>query len=189
VKESTFVEAALEMKCPTCGEEVNTQMKFCPKCGAPLGMTAQPSTVGVKEKRPEQDVLGLASVGVILILIALTYIRNPISPSVIIDYFEIMGNKGTFIKPPPIFFDAGVFFLYAVGVWGIVLSGLRMIFQRSTRKSLGDLVGAFFSFFLAFILTQYANNVFSGHLALAYFVIGVGLLVIINAILHFAIPR
>jgi len=177
------------MKCPTCGEEVNTQMKFCPKCGASLSITAQPSTVRVKEKKPEQDMLGLLSVGVILILIALTYIRNPISPLEVIDYFESMGNQGTFIKPPPIFFDAAVFFLYAVGAWGIVLSGLRMIFQRNTRKSLSNLVGALFSFFLAFILTQYANKVFSGQIALAYFVIGVGLLVIINAILHFATSR
>jgi len=177
------------MKCPKCGEEVNTQMKFCPKCGASLGLTAQPSTVRVREKRPEQDALGLLSVGVILILIALTYIRNPVSPSELIAYFESMGNKGTFIKPPPIFFDAAVFFLYAVGVWGIVLSGLRMVFQRNIRKSLGDLVGALFSFFLAFILTQYASNVFSERLALAYFVMGAGLLVIINALLHFATSR
>jgi len=177
------------LNCPKCGEEVSPEMKFCPRCGASLA-AARPSTFQVREKVPKgPDVLGLASAGVILIILALTYLRNPIVPSVIIDYLESMGNQGAFIKPPSILLNAAIFFLYAVGLWGIVQAGLRLVFQRSVGKALGDLVGAFFSFFLAFLLARYDVNVFTGRMTLAFFIIGLGLLVIANAIVHFAFPE
>jgi len=173
--------------CPTCGKEVSEKDKFCPKCGADLSIPTQPSPARVGEQIPTgPDALGLLSAGVILIVIASTYIKNPINPSVVINYFESMGKQGTFLKPPPILTDAAVFFLYAAGVWGIVLSGLRIVFERSARKALGDLTGGFFSFFLAYLLTKYAAGILTGRLALGYFVIAIGLLVIVNALVHLA---
>jgi len=175
------------LNCPKCGEEVNSEMKFCPKCGAQLGVSIKPSASKIRERSREVgDILRVVSAGVILTVIGLTYIRYPVHPSVIIGYFESMGNRGTFIKPPLILLSAAVFFFCAVGVWGIALSALRIVFQRSVAKALGDLIGGFFSFFLAFLLTSYATDVFSVRTALAYFVVAIGLLVIVKAIIHFA---
>ena len=161
-------------------------MKFCSKCGAALGPTAKPPATRIAERGPRRpDILGFVSAGVIIIIMALAYIRNPIAPSVIIDYFESMGNQGTFLKPPLILLDAAIFFFYATGVWGIILSALRIVLERNARKAFGDLVGGFFSFFCAFLLTNYAADVFAGRITLAYFVVGIGLLVIVNAIAYF----
>ena len=165
-------------------------MSFCPKCGTPLGVSAKPPSAKIREGRPKMpDILGFVSFGVILILLALTYIRHPINPSIMIDYFQNMGRQGAFIKPPLILLDAVIFFFYAAGAWGVVLSGLRIVLERSVRKALSDLVGGFFSLFLAYLATNYAADIFTGRTTLAYFVVGIGLLVIVNAVVYFAYPR
>jgi len=175
------------LNCPECGAETSPEMKFCPKCGAAIGAVPQPIKPRIRERGP--DIIGLVSAGAILIIIGLAYVRNPIDPSVITDYFQRMGTQRTFIKPPSVLFDAAIFLFYAVGVWSIVLSGLRIIFQRSVRNALGDLIGGFFSFFVAFLLTSYAEGVFTGRVTLAYFVIAIGVLVILNAALDFALKE
>ena len=175
--------------CPECGEEVSYKMKFCPKCGVSL-VTVQPKAPRIEEKKCKRvDILGAISAGIILIIFVVTYIKYPINPSIIIEYFESMTEQRAFIKPPSTFFDPAIFFLYAAGVWGIVLSGLRILFQRSARKALGDLIGGFFSFFLAYLLTNYAADVYSGRTTLAYFVMSIGLLIGANSIVLFALTK
>lgn len=165
-------------------------MRFCSRCGGALDVATQVPAATIRKRGSRgPDVLGAISAGVILIILALTYIRYPVDPSMIVAYFQKMAAHRTFIKPPLILFDLTVFFLYAVGLWGIVLSGLRIIIERSIRKTLGDLIGSFFSFFCAFLLTSYAVDVFAGLTTLAYFVVAIGLLVIVNAIVNFAFPE
>lgn len=175
--------------CTKCGEEVSNEMKFCPKCGVALRITPQPPALKEEKASKRPDILGAISAGVILIILAVTYIRYPINLTIIIDYFKSIANQGAFLKPPLILFDPTIFFLYAAGVWGIVLSGLRIVFQRSVRKSLGDLVGGFFSFFLAFLLTNYASDAFTGRTTLAYFVIAIGFLIVVISIVYFVFPE
>lgn len=182
--------------CPKCGKEVSNEMSFCPQCGGALGATTQPDTSKMRIAVPfrvtvprETDLLGLMSVGVVLILVALTYFRYTIDPSVIGNYVQNMANKGVFIKPPLALLDPMIFFFYAVSVWGIVLSGLRIVLERSVKKALGDLSGCFFSFFCAFLLTNYAANVFTEQITGAYFVIAIGLLVVANVIISLAFPE
>ncbi|MDH5770329.1 MAG: hypothetical protein OEZ25_03470 [Candidatus Bathyarchaeota archaeon] len=135
--------------------------------------------------------LGAISAGVILIILAVAYLiyEPTINFSIIVDYFERMGNLKTFIKPPLFLFDPVVFFFNAVGAWSLILSGLRVVFQRSVRKAIRDITGAFFSFFIAFLLTNYAADIFGWQTTLAYFIIGIGVLVIVNGIIYFAFPE
>lgn len=135
--------------------------------------------------------LDTVSAGVTLIIFALTYLMYApsINFSEIIDYFKMIGNLKTFIKPPLILFDPVIFFFNAVGAWSLILSGLRVVFQRSVRKAIGDVTGAFFSFFIAFLLTNYAADFFTGQTTLAYFIICIGVLIIVNGIVHFAFPE
>jgi hypothetical protein len=178
------------LHCPKCGEKASSEMKFCSKCGTSLRVTVQPSAVKAVEAVPRApDILGLASAGVLLIIIALTYVQNPFDFAVITGYFESMGSQGTYIKPPLVLFDAAIFFFYAVGVWGIVLSGLRAVLQRNVKKALGDIVGGLLALFVAFLLTNYATDVFTGRATLAYFIMAIGLLVIANTIIHYGFPE
>lgn len=147
----------------------------------------------VKKLRDEERgfPLDVISAGVILIILAVIYLMyaSTINFSEIVDYFERMGNLKTFIKPPTFLFDPAVFFFNAVGVWTLILSGLRIVFQRSVGKAIGDVTGAFFSFFIAFLLTNYASDIFTGQTTLAYFIIGIGILVIVNGVIYFAFPE
>lgn len=176
--------------CPRCGKEVSNEMSFCPQCGGALGTTAQPDTSRIRITVPRRpDLLGLISVGVVLILVGLTYYRYTIDPSVIGNYIQNMADKKVFIKPPLALLDPMIFFFYAVGAWGIVLSGLRIVLERSVKKALGDLSGCFFSFFCAFLLTNYAANAFNEQIMGAYFVIAIGLIIVANVIISLVFPE
>jgi len=135
--------------------------------------------------------LDAISAGVILIILAVIYlIYEPnINFSSIIDYFKMMGNLKTFIKPPLFIFDPAIFFFNAVGLWSIILSALRIVIQRSVVKAIGDVTGAFFSFFIAFLLTNYAADIYTWQTTLAYFIIGIGILVIVNGVIYFVLPE
>jgi hypothetical protein len=182
--------------CPRCGREVSNEISFCPQCGATLGATTQPATSRIRVTVPfraniprSSDLLGVISVGAFLVLVGLTWYRYSIDPSMISNYIQKMTDKKGFIKPPMALLDPMIFFLYAVGVWEIVLSGLRIVLEKRVRKALGDLFGCFFSFFCAFLLTNYAANVFTEQIMGAYFIIAIGLLIIANAIVSLVFPE
>ena len=177
--------------CPGCGKEVSNEMSFCPQCGAALGATTLPDTSRTRVTVPVRanisrysDLLGLMSVGAVLIVLGLTWYRYAIDLSMIINYIQEMGDRNVFIKPPLALLDPMIFFFYAVGVWNIVLSGLRIVLEKSVRKALGDLFGCFFSFFCAFLLTNYAANVFTEQIVGAYFIVAIGLLIVANVIVY-----
>jgi hypothetical protein len=158
-------------------------MKFCPKCGESQQVPVQSPTsrepmTGVNES----NVLSAISVGAILIILAVTYIRSPIDISIISDYFQRMADQGMFIKPPAILFDFVIFFLSAIGVWTIALSGLRVIILKKIRTGITDLLGGLFSFFIAFLISNYARDILTWRITLAYIVITMGFLVILSVI-------
>lgn len=133
--------------------------------------------------------LSAVSAGVILIILAATYLMHPFPLHVVLDYFKDIEINRAFIKPPLILLDTIIFFFNAIGLWQLVLSGLRIVFQHSVRRTLEDVTGAFFSFFIAFLLTSYEIEVFTWQITLGYFIIGIGALVIVNGIIHFFFPR
>jgi len=45
-----------------------------------------------------------------------------------------MASSGIFVRPPQVLFDPMIFFLYAVGLWGIVLTVLRIVVDRNVGK-------------------------------------------------------
>ena len=176
--------------CSKCGGAVHDEISFCPQCGGAIGASARPVKFRIQKKGLRgPDILGIISAGVILIILAITYLRYPIGPAVILDYIQSMSDLGAFIKPPLTLLNLVAFFLYTTGIWGIVLSGLRIIFQRSVRKALGDLIGGFFSLFCAYLLTSYATDVITGQIALGYFVITIGIIVIGSTIVYFTFPE
>ena len=176
--------------CRKCGTEIGTEMEFCPKCGVSLQVPVQPPTLREPLKDiKESNILNAISVGAILIILAVTYLRYPIDASILSDYFESMVSQGMFIKPPGILFDLVIFFLSALGVWTIALSGLRVIIQKTVRASITDLLGGLFFFVIAFLISNYARDVLTERMTLAYIVITLGFLVILNVIIRFAFSK
>ncbi len=174
--------------CVTCGAEIGTEAMFCPKCGTSLAPPPQPPPV----REPptggtEAPLLGAISVGAILIIFAVTYLRYPIDMAIITEYFERMARQGMFLKPPMVLLDIVIFFVSALGVWTIVLSGLRVLVQKAMRTAITDLLGGLFCFLLAFLVSNYARDVLTGRIALAYIIITFGLLVILNVVIRFVL--
>jgi hypothetical protein len=171
--------------CPKCGREMSKTMKFCPNCGSLRDPTV------IREKSSKMpDILDLISVGGILIIIGVTALRYEFNIiNVLIAYFQELINYGAFIRPPSILYEPIIFFFYVACAFGIIISGIRIIFLRSTRKALSDLTGAIFAFLCAFIISNYAAENFTGHTTLAYFVVSIALVIIANAVIYFMLPE
>jgi len=173
--------------CPTCGGEVSAEMMFCPKCGASLRVTPHSSTVRKSvEGDKVSNVLNLLSIGVILIVVAITYLRFPIDSSIIINYFKNMANQGIILKPPLSLIQPIIFFLHAIGIWTLVLAGLHLVLWRRMKKAIENLVGGLFIFVLALLVNSYSTDVITGRITLAYLSIAFGSLIVVNVLIRFA---
>jgi hypothetical protein len=166
-------------------------MLFCPNCG-----TAQPKQVPATpapSTRPRQkrrtDILGGLSAGVVLILLAISYLLYPVALETVTAYIQRVAMQRIFLKPPIIILNFSIFFFYASGVWGLVLSTLRLVVQRNIRQTLTDLLGALFSIYCGFLLTNYLEDVVTSQGAFAYFIVGIGILIVGNAVIYLAFKK
>ena len=190
------------VKCSSCGAENKDDATFCTKCGVRLqgslgsqGVEAssseQAKRLGSKPSlryHEGEGFLGAVSAGVILIILAITYLRYPGVFSAFVGYIRAWEFARGFVKPPPVLVEPGIFFFESVAVWSLVLAVLRMIVQRSARRAVGEVAGALFCLFVAFLLTEYTSDIYAGRTVLAYLVIGVGLVVVANALASAAFP-
>lgn len=172
------------MICPSCNDPIREDMLFCPNCG-----TAQPKQVPATPSprpRPKRrtDILGALSAGVVLILLAISYLQYPVALETVTSYIQRLTTQRVFLKPPTIILNFSIFFFYASGTWGLVLSALRLIVQRNIRQTLTDLLGAVFSIYCGFLLTNYLEDVVTSQSAFAYFIVGIGILIVGNAIIY-----
>jgi hypothetical protein len=137
----------------------------------------------------EEALFGAVSAGVVLLLLALTVLRYPSIFTVLGDYFTSMGDTGTLLRPPSLILHAGAFFFAAVGLWTLALAVMRFLVQRSSRRALGDVVGALFSFLVAFVLSGYAAGRYGGGTSIALIVVGLGAVIIANGVIAAATRR
>ncbi len=163
-------------------------MLFCPNCGTalpkPEPTSPTPSTLPRQKRRT--DKLGGLSAGVVLILLAISYLRYPVAPETVTSYIQRLATQRVFLKPPIIILNFFIFFFYTSGAWGILLSALRLIVQHNIRQTLTDLLSALFSIYCGFLLTNYLDDIVTSHDAFAYFIVGIGALIIGNAIVYLA---
>jgi hypothetical protein len=161
-------------------------MQFCPNCGTalPKHEPTPPTPSSPPQSRRRSDILGGLSAGVVLILLAITYIRYPVAPETVITYIQRLANQRVFLKPPLILLNFSIFFFYASGAWGFVLSALRLLIQRNIRQTVTDLLSAFFSIYCGYLLTNYLEDVITSQGAFAYFIVGIGVLIIGNAVIY-----
>ena len=160
--------------CPQCGAPFPSDARFCTRCGTSIR----------RSHARAEDLLGFLSVGVGLIILAVTYLRYPETPTALVEYIEAMVALKTYVKPPQILFDVLSSLFYAAGFLGFILAALRLVVQRSMRKAISDLTGGVFAFISLYLLTGYAEDIFTGRMTVAYFIIATGVLVIVNVVIQ-----
>ena len=176
------------MVCPACNDPIQEDMLFCPNCGTAhqkqVPATPAPSTRPRPKRRT--DILGGLSAGVVLILLAISYLQYPVALETVTSYVQRLATQRAFLKPPIIILNFSIFFFYASGAWGLVFSALRLIVQRNIRQTLTDLLGALFSIYCGFLLTNYLEDIVTSQSAFAYFIVGIGILIVGNAVVYLA---
>lgn len=179
------------MICPFCNDPIQEEMLFCPNCGSAIPKqvpASSPSPIHSRRKR-RTDILGGLSAGVVLIILAISYLRYPVDPETVTSYIQRLATQNVFLKPPIIVLNFGIFFFYASGAWRLVLSTLRLVVQHNIRQTLTDLLGALFSVYCGFLLTNYLENVVTSQGAFAYFIVGIGVLIVGNAVVYLAFKK
>ena len=173
--------------CQKCGKQNTEDSVYCSNCGS--GIMRVESVLADSHSYSPPDYLSGISAGIVLIILAVTYFMYPFDFHLITNYFVSMIALQRYIKPPASLIMTASFFLNVVGVWAVILAGLRLAIQKSIRKSTGDLSGAAFDFFLAFLLISYAENVITTGNVLEYFIIGAVLLVVTNIAIQLVFQR
>ncbi len=167
--------------CERCGKQNTEDAVYCSSCGAWLERVAD------SHYHVASDYLGGISAGVVLIALAVTYFMYPFDFHLISNYLGNMIALQRYIKPPVSLLVTASFFFNVVGAWSVVLAGLRLTIQKSIRRSIGDLAGAAFDFFLAFLLYSYAENVLTTANVFEYFLVGAISLVVVNIVSQFLV--
>lgn len=117
-----------------------------------------------------------------LITIALTVIIYPNLPQDIIVYFKTFERYGGPVLPPYNIGQALIFFFSISGMWGLVAASLRYVFRHPVKKVVEDVMGSFFAFFIAFILSAYYAGTITGRKLILLFIVGLIAVIAINVI-------
>ena len=174
--------------CTRCGAELPEGALVCPKCGTPTQATVQPTVVSYVRPPPrsEFDILGAISAGGVLIILALTWLVYPNLFNIVIDYFRSFGTYGRPVMPPYTLGQPIMFFLDAIGIWGIVIGGLRLALMHFPRKAVGDIMTGVFWLILSYLLSEFYRGHIHGTTLIPVAIIALGVLVIIGMILRVA---
>ncbi len=185
------------MYCHRCGKELAPGADYCHSCGARVGeyspaewwWTWRRERWERRDWEPVDAVWGAVSAVGFLIIFGLTIARYPDVFTLVVRYFESWQAYNHPVLPPHALGQVMVFFFTACGIWGLASAGARLAFTGRLRRPLRDVVGALFSFYIAFVLSQFYDKTISGvELVLAFFV-GLAVLVIVDAMISFFIPR
>ena len=184
------------MFCQSCGKELAPGAAYCQNCGARVGEYSPADWWAWRRERWERrdwepvDAAWGAIRGVgFLIIIGLMVFWYPDVFTLVVKYLESWGIYGHPVLPPHDLGQVFIFLFTAGGLWGLASSGLRLVFTSRFARPLRDVVGALFSLYVAFILTQfYSGNIHGAGLVLVFFV-GLAIMVMANALVSHFLPR
>jgi hypothetical protein len=192
------------MYCQACGKELTPGAAYCASCGAKVGGTPPADWWWERqrerwERRQERwerhewepvDAAFGAVRGVgFLVVIGLTIFLYPNVFALVIKYLESWGTYGHPVLPPRALGNVMIFLFTASGAWGLVSAGLRLAFTSRFARSLREIVGALFSLFVAFILTEFYGNAIRGAGLVLLFFIGLAVMVLVNTLVRHFVPR
>jgi hypothetical protein len=152
--------------CTKCGAELPEGALVCPKCGTPTLAAVQPIAVSSvqPQRKNEFDVLGAISAGGVLIIMALTWLVNSNLFTLLINYFQSFEVYGRPVMPPYALAQPLVFFLDGIGIWGIVIGGLRLALMHFPRKAVENIMAGVFWLTLSYLLSEFYLGHIQGYL-------------------------
>jgi hypothetical protein len=128
------------------------------------------------------DFFWIVPLGGFFIIVGLTLAQYPDIFQLISNYFRTLTETNRAVMPPLRLGQAIVFFFLVSGGWGLVAAALRFVFGHSPAKAVGDIMGSFFAFLIAFLLNQYYQGTVSALSLIPLLIVGLGVVVIINAV-------
>jgi len=140
-----------------------------------------------KAKRVElESALGTVSFGVFLLIVAATWMLYPLLPTEIITYLTSLPSRsavlGQPVMPPLTLFKPAIFFAYVLGVWLLILAGIRAVAHVHGASS--DAAGGVFFVACAFLFGLYTQGRVPARTLTPIIIILLGAVVTIAALLR-----
>ena len=185
------------MFCQRCGKELAPGATYCHNCGARAGEYSPADWWWAwRRERWERhdwepvDAAWGAIRGVgFLIIIGLTIFSYPNVFTLFVKYLESWETYGHPVLPSYGLGQAIIFLFAAGGIWGILISGLRLAFSNRFARPLRGVVGGLFSLYVAFILNRFYAKAINGAALVLVFFVGLALMVLVNAMISHFLPR
>lgn len=185
--------------CPNCGTKLDTDASYCHICGTAVKSFEQPSyrrERRARRREPNEAIWGPISFVGFLVIVGLTFLAYPDLLGRIWSYFREMIDLGMFVLPPATAGEPLIYFLNLSGAWGLFFGVVAGALGRSFRHAMSDIIGAFFAFYIASILTEFYAGIIHGGTLVLYGVLGLIVLIVANIVLwaalfayHAAQPR
>ena len=134
------------------------------------------------ERMRRPDFYWVVPLGGFLIIVGLTLSQYPDIFSMVGDYFRVLSETGKASMPPLRLGEAIIFFFTVAGAWGLFAAALRFVFGHSGSRAVGDIMGSFFAFLIAYPVYSYYHAGLSAAAILPLIIVGLGVVVIVNAI-------
>jgi hypothetical protein len=128
------------------------------------------------------DFFWIVPLGGLFIIVGLTLAQYPDIFQLINNYARTLSDTNRPVMPPLRLGEAITFFFLVSGVWGLVAAGLRFVFGHTPVKAVGDIMGSFFAFLIAYLVFQYYHGTIRATSFIPLLIVGLGVVIIANAV-------
>jgi len=132
--------------------------------------------------KKESDPLGLASLGALLILAAVTWFYYPAASPQIQPFLQ---DLMTYYRPTKVYgelYEAFTFFAYWYGAWLLILAGIRAALKQGLTRFLGSATGGGVFLSFGYTLNEYSHGNITGNQLLLQIIIVLGIVLVINSL-------
>jgi len=179
--------------CDRCGAEIDSEDKFCPSCGVPLG-----SGVVRRNSRnrrylrdddlcfgePNRDPLGLIEFGLFLLVVGVTFQMNPTLAGDFISWVELMADGEILVRPPQELLRSGTIFFGLISLSNFFTASVRLLLDKNTRRIMSDVFSGVAILALTYLIKLYTDYAITGTMILALEAIVIGGLIIVYFLLR-----
>lgn len=167
------------MKCPQCGTENRSEARFCKSCATQLPLTtptsppnpeapiAPPPPVApphpARRREPHEELLGLLGFAFFLVGVAVFFAVDSNLFGDLMAWSQSVGVYRTpFIRPPDALIQGAVWFFVTVGLFDLIIAGLRWNLHWNPLRVLSRFLSAAGDLVFALLLLRYADRTVSG---------------------------
>jgi len=130
----------------------------------------------------ESDPLGLSSLGVLLIVAAVTWYHYPSISGEANSFVQDLANGYTLAANHRPFYQAIGFSAYIFGIWLFLLAFVRIILKQGVDRFLGTFSGGVLMVGCGYVLSSYSSGNASSSVAIVLFMIVLSVTIMINCV-------